>query len=193
MSLLDWAQQQGDFDSQGVIVKHEFALLAKMLGVLDHPLFDNITIPDAMYRAGFAWCMPARFALPSEAEWNYPLNGSHSPDEDWLWRVTHAQDPIVLAEPYETHYVLLAHQVYYATEWGHRRTTNAVVASSLLNAFALTDDPDDVARIGIALLCLGQTVAPEQATRMASGLPLSWFMFHKHLTADYYRALKGAV
>ena len=184
MSILDWPET---LENTSDVICGEFIMTASVLNP-DHPILDTIIFDHPCYQRLGHLFIPEKWELVPVPE------GDNMPwayDAQWVEPELSGNFREVTRQPLRKLTPAIAtHQVFWASKYGQRPVEDEEAAEDILWFFTQTDDPDHVAQLLICSLCLGVEPPDGAEDLIATGEPLSWHTYHKHMVADYYRALK---
>lgn len=189
MTILDWAL--GSLNNQSEGVKAELVILGSHVNPT-HACFDDVTFGLSMYGKLATFLIPA-IDVPAE-EIVFDGEEYMSNDDKWIKALIEGTECPRLEPPWQEGVVMFPHQIMWATAFGHRTLVDTGYLDDareiLEDMFSETDDPDDIARLLIGCTMLDVTPPAGAESQIVTGDPISWHTYHKHLTADIYRALK---
>lgn len=176
---------QDTLESQEEWVKAEFCLLASLINPR-HPAVQDLTFNVEIYQAAAAVFLPHRYATTWDA-----LGFDTSLEKDYLLAKLRGHPmPKIHGS---TAALVLAHQVFFATDFGRTPVVASIsVSRQLLKAIGSHENPDWVGECLLALKCLRYPIPSkyrafvERWNREAS---FNWKDYHAFLTYAIYQAI----
>lgn len=185
MSLLDWSLVHG-LEPLPEVALAELCILGRLTD-LNHPVFAQVKFSKPVYEALAYALLPSRFP---DLGWERDALGP-TDEAAWAWSVIHGLPrpsmpaDILLPTDY------LSHRVFWATDFGVLPAPDRQdVVEALQLGWMIVKVPDAAAKIAMALHMLAAPIdAQDVQAKIVQGDPASHEEYHRHLTADCWRAL----